>query len=70
MAVNPASSDLSALRNWLHDVNNRMGAILASAELLQLEKLPPQAAERRQTIEDKALEVRDILRAISDHYFS
>jgi len=70
MAVNPASSDLSALRNWLHDVNNRMGAILASAELLQLEQLPPQAAERRQTIEDKALEVREILRAISDHYFS
>lgn len=70
MAVNPASSDLSALRNWLHDVNNRVGAILASAELLQLEQLPPRAAERRQTIEDKALEVRDILRAISDHYFS
>jgi len=51
-------------------VNNRVGVILATAELLQLEQLPPQAASRRQTMEDKALEVREILRAISDHYFS
>ncbi len=51
-------------------MNNRVGVILATAELLQLEQLPSQAASRRQTIEDKALEVREILRAISDHYFS
>ena len=70
MAVDPSSPDLAALKKWLHDVNNCVGVILTTAELLQLEQLPPQAVERRQTIEDKALEVRDILRAISDHYFS
>ena len=70
MAVDPTAPDLAALRKWLHDLNNRVGVILTTSELLQLEQLPPQAAERRQTIEDKALEVREILRAISDHYFS
>jgi len=70
MAVDPTAKDLAALRKWLHDLNNRVGVILTTAELLQLEQLPPQAAQRRQTIEDKALEVREILRAISDHYFS
>jgi hypothetical protein len=38
--------------------------------LLQLEQLSPRAAERRQTMEDKALEVREILQAMSEHYFS
>jgi hypothetical protein len=66
----PTPSDMAPLKQWLHDVNNRVGVILATAELLQLEQLPPQAFSRRQTIEDKALEVREILRAISDHYFS
>lgn len=66
----PSPQDLNALKKWLHDLNNRMGVILANAELLQLEALPPQAATRRQTIEDKAVEVRGIVRAISDHYFS
>jgi len=68
--ADPTPSDLAPLKQWLHDVNNRVGVILATAELLQLEQLPPQAASRRQTMEDKALEVREILRAISDHYFS
>ena len=66
----PSAQDLNALKKWLHDLNNRMGVILANAELLQLEALPPQAATRRQTIEDKAVEVRGIVRAISDHYCS
>jgi len=66
----PTPSDMAPLKQWLHDANNRVGVILATAELLQLEQLPPQAISRRQTIEDKALEVREILRAISDHYFS
>jgi len=62
--------ELAALRKWLHDLNNRMGVILATAELLQLEQLSPKAADRRKTIEDKALEVREILQAMSEHYFS
>jgi hypothetical protein len=64
------SQDLNPLRKWLHDVNNRVGVILASAELLQMDPLPPQAASRCKAIEDQALEMREILRAISDHYFA
>ena len=59
--------DMDALRKWLHQVNNHLGVILATAELLQLEKLPPQVLERCRTIEGKAIEVRDVLRAMSDH---
>jgi len=59
--------DVDALRKWLHQINNHMGVILATAELLQLEKLPPQVVERCHTIEGKAIEVRDVLRAIADH---
>jgi hypothetical protein len=62
--------DHAALRKWLHDLNNRVGVILATAELLQLEQLSPKASDRRQTIEDKALEVREILQSMSGHYFS
>jgi hypothetical protein len=65
-----SSQDLDALRKWLHDVNNRVSVILASAELLQMDPLPPQVASRCKAIEDQALEMREILRAISDHYFA
>jgi hypothetical protein len=67
--TDPASADMTSLKKWLHDLNNRVAVILNSAELLQQEQLSPQAAERRQSIEDKALEVREILRAISNHYY-
>jgi hypothetical protein len=63
-----ASADMTSLKKSLHDLNNRVAVILNSAELLQLEQLSPQAAERRQSIEDKALEVREILREISNRY--
>ena len=56
------------LRKWLHDLNNRVGMILANAELLQLEQLSPKAMERSRNIEAKALEVREIIREIGDHY--
>jgi hypothetical protein len=62
-------ADSDHLRKWLHDVGNRVGAILAMSELLQLDSLTPQAEKRRQTIEDKALEVRDLLRAMSARHF-
>lgn len=61
--------DLKPLRRWIHDLNNRMGVILATAELLQMEQLSPRASERRRVLEEKSLEIRDILRTISDHYF-
>jgi len=61
--------DMAPLRKWIHDLNNRLGVILATAELLQLEQLSPKASERRKTIEDKALEVRELLQNMSEHYF-
>ncbi len=64
------SPELAALRKWLHDLNNRVGVILATAELLQLEQLSPRASDRRKTIEDSTLEVREILQAMADHYLA
>ena len=60
--------DLKPLRQAIHDLNNRVGVILATSELLQLEQLSPKAMERTRTVEQKALEVRDLLRSIADHY--
>ena len=60
---------LKPLRKSLHDLNNRVGVILATAELLQLEQLSPKAMERSRVIEQKALEVRDIMRSIGEQYF-
>ena len=60
---------LKPLRKSLHDLNNGVGVILATAELLQLEQLSPKAMERSRVIEQKALEVREILRGIGEQYF-
>jgi hypothetical protein len=62
--------EFQPLRHWIHELNNRVGVILATAELLQLEQLTPKADQRSRTIEEKALEVRELLRSIADHYFS
>jgi hypothetical protein len=60
--------DNLALRKWLHDLNNRVGTILATAELLQMEQLPAKANERSRLIENKALEVREIIRNIQERF--
>jgi len=62
--------DLQPLRKWIHDLNNRVGVILTTSELLQLEQLSPRASDRTRTIESKAHEVRDLLRSMADHYLS
>jgi len=62
--------DLQPLRKWIHDLNNRVGVILTTSELLQLEQLSPKASDRTRTIESKALEVRDLLRSMADHYLT
>jgi hypothetical protein len=59
--------DADKMRKWLHDVNNRVGMILANAELLQIEQLPPKSLDRAKTIEAKSLELRDIIRDIGEH---
>ena len=65
-----APPDFEALRRWIHDLNNRVGVILTTSELLQMETLSPKASERTRTIENKALEVREIIRNIADRYLA
>jgi len=57
------------VRKWLHDLNNRIGVVLANAELMQFEKLTPKALERTKLIEEKTLEIRQLVRDMSEHLF-
>jgi hypothetical protein len=59
--------DEQKVRKWLHDLNNRVGVILANAELMQLEQLSPKAMERTKQIEEKTLEIRQLTREMTDH---
>ena len=59
--------DQDKVRKWLHDLNNHVGIVLANAELMQLEKLSPKALERTKLIEEKTLEIRQLIRDIGDH---
>ena len=61
--------DEDRVRKWVHDLNNRVGMVLANAELLQIEKLSPKALERTKLIEEKTLEIRQIIRDMGDHLF-
>ena len=61
--------DETQVRKWLHDLNNRVGMILANAELMQLEHLSPRSLERSKLIEEKSLELRQIVRDIGEHLF-
>jgi hypothetical protein len=63
-------TDMQPLRKWIHDLNNRVGVILATSELLQLEQLSPNAMKRTRSIEHNSLEVRDILRNVADRYLT
>ena len=61
--------DDAKVKTWLHDLNNRIGMILANAELMQLEQLSPKAFERTKLIEEKSLELRQLVHDIGDHLF-
>ncbi len=61
--------DEDRVRKWLHDLNNRIGAVLAQAELLQLENLSAKARERSKLIEEKTIEIRQMIRDVGDHLF-
>ena len=60
--------DMEPLRKLIHDLNNRVAVIMATSELLQMEQLSPKASTRVRTIEEKSLEVREMLRNIADRY--
>ena len=57
------------VRKWLHDLNNRVGMVLANAELMQFENLSPKALERTKLIEEKTLEIRQLIREMGEHLF-
>jgi len=59
--------DQEKIKKWIHDLNNRVGMVLANAELMQIEKLPPKALERTKMIEEKTLEIRQLIREMTDH---
>ena len=59
--------DGEKVKKWIHDLNNRVGTVLANAELMQLEKLTPKALERTRLIEEKTLEVRQMIRDLAEH---
>jgi hypothetical protein len=59
--------DQEKVRKWIHDLNNRVGMVLANAELMQIEKLSPKALERTKVIEAKTLEIRQLIRDMTDH---
>jgi hypothetical protein len=61
--------DEEKVKKCLHDLNNRVGMILANAELMQLEQLSAKARERTKLIEAKSLELRQLIRDIGDHLF-
>ena len=60
--------DEAKVTKWIHELNNRVGMILANAELMQLEQLTPKAAERSRLIEAKSLELREIIRELGEHF--
>ena len=59
--------DEDKVRKSIHDLNNRVGMVLANAELMQLEKLSPKALERTKLIEEKTLEIRQLIRDLAEH---
>ena len=59
--------DEDKVRKWIHDLNNRVAMVLANAELMQFEQLSPKALERTKLIEEKSLEIRQLLRDMSGH---
>ncbi|HEY2383028.1 MAG TPA: hypothetical protein VGK48_17770 [Terriglobia bacterium] len=59
--------DDEKVKKWIHDLNNRIGMVLANAELMQFEKLTPKALERTRLIEEKTLEVRQLIRDLAEH---
>lgn len=59
--------DQDKIRQWIHDLNNRVGMVLATSELMQTENLTPKAFERAKVIEAKALEIRQLIREMTDH---
>ncbi len=60
--------DQDKVRKWVHDLNNRVSVVLANAELMQLDPLlSAKSRERTKTIEEKTLEIRQMIRELTVH---
>jgi hypothetical protein len=55
------------VKDWIHALNNKVGAVLGQAEMLRIEGLPARALERTKLIEEQALEIRRLIRQMTDH---
>ena len=61
--------ELEFLKTAIHDLNNRVGVVLATSELLQMSMTEGKSLTRATLIEKKALEAREILQRLGQHYF-
>lgn len=68
IARNP-TDDREFLRLAIHDLNNCIGVILASAELVQLEMSDAKHRQRIAVLEEKAQEARRIVEELSSRAF-
>ena len=62
--------DLEFLKTAIHDLNNRVGVVLATSELLQMSMTESKAQTRAALIEKKSLEAREILQRLAERYFN
>ncbi len=65
----PSTDELEYLKTAIHDLNNRVGVILTSSELLLMDAPEGKTRDRYGVIEQKALEAREILRGMSKRFF-
>ena len=63
-----SESEEKYLRKVVHDLNNCVGVILATSELLQMGALDDKVRQRCGLIETKALESRGILLELGHRY--
>jgi hypothetical protein len=61
--------EIEYLRTAIHDLNNHLGIMMATAELLQMGMPDGRSRSRLEVIESKALEAREILKEMSRRYF-
>ena len=64
-----STEELEYLKKAIHDLNNKIGVILTSSELLQLDAAEGKAKSRYELIEQKALDAREILSQMAQRYF-
>ena len=60
--------DEKKVEQWIHQLNNNLGVILNSTEMMmQTEQLSPKALQRAKHIVESALKIRGIAVEIRDH---